>query len=260
MIQTQPEISLRKGHFVVKLADDYKDIQNALKLRYEIFNIELKEGLRASHLTGMDTDIYDHYCEHLLVVDIESDKVVGTYRMMPGSSAGNNMGFYSENEFDLSAIKKLSGEKLELGRSCVHKDYRNGNVISLLWAGIARFIELHNVRHVFGCASLHTPDPLEISTAYSYLNSFHRAGPEYTVYPFNRAKGVELSEVADQRTAFTKLPPLIKAYIRTGALLCGEPAVDHIFGTTDLFLLLQTENIMQRYRGRFFQELTGPVC
>jgi putative hemolysin len=252
---------LRKGHFVVKLADDYREVEDALRLRYEIFNLELNEGLMSSHLTGKDEDIYDHFCEHLLVIDLEDhDKVVGTYRLMLGSSAENSSGFYSESEFDLTAIKSLTGEKLELGRSCVDRGYRNGNVISLLWAGIARFIELHNVRHVFGCGSIHTPDPIETGIIYSYLNSFHRADPAYTVYPFNRSDDIIPIGIIDRKSAFAKLPALIKGYIRAGALLCGEPAVDNVFGTVDLFLLLQTENIMQRYKGRFFQELKEPAC
>ncbi len=258
--EQRTSLMIRNGHFIIKLVEYHEELENALRLRFDVFNRELNEGLRASYATGMDRDIYDDFCDHLIVVDARCNRVVGTYRLLLGIVAEHNIGYYSENEFNMPAIRNLGGEKLELGRSCVHKDYRNANVISLLWAGIARYIELYNVRHLFGCGSLHTGDQSEVSMVYSYMNFFHRAGSEYTVYPMKKLGGVRLSPIVDRKTAFEMLPPLIKGYLRLGALICGEPAYDDMFGTTDLFLLLETERLIARYRKRFFQEASGDLC
>ncbi len=251
---------MRNGHFIVKLAEYYEELEKALKLRFDIFNREMNEGLNSSYTTGMDMDSYDDYCDHLIVVDTRCDKVVGTYRLLLGFVAENNIGYYSESEFDMTAIRTIRGDKLELGRSCVHKDYRHAGVINLLWAGIARYIDIYGVRHLFGCGSLHTSDPDEVGMVYSYMNTFHRAGDEFTVYPVKKLGGLSLACIVDRKTAFDKLPPLIKGYLRLGALICGEPAYDEAFGTTDLFLLLETEKLIGRYKRRFFQESDETLC
>ncbi len=261
MYQTQEQsLMLRSGHFIVKLAEQYRELQDALRLRFDVFNKELNEGLDSSYVTGMDRDMYDDYCDHLIVIDSRHNRVVGTYRLLLSFVAEHNIGYYSEGEFDMSAIRKLRGRKLELGRSCVHKDYRTANVISLLWAGIARYTEMHGVSHLFGCGSLHTQDPLEVSMTYSYMNLYHRADAEYTVNPLRKLDGLRLLPLIDQKTAFEKLPPLMKGYLRLGALICGEPAYDDVFGTVDLFLLLKTERLLSRYKRHYFQESDGALC
>jgi putative hemolysin len=260
MHQAQQSLIVKSSHFIVKLAEYYWELEDALRLRFEVFNKELNEGLSSSCLTGMDRDIYDNFCDHLVAIDTRCNRVVGTYRLLLGFVAEHNIGYYSEGEFDMSAIRTLSGEKLELGRSCVHKDYRNANMISLLWAGIARYVEMYDVRHLFGCGSLHTADPEEVSMVYSYMNSFHRADAQHTVYPIKKLDAVCLSPITDREAAFKKLPPLIKGYMRLGALICGEPAYDDIFGTTDLFLLLETEKLVTRYKKRLFQDSTETLC
>lgn len=260
MYQKEQFFRMKSGHFIVKLAESYSEFEEALRLRFDVFNRELNEGLQWSYVTGMDRDVYDDFCDHLIVVDTQCNRIVGTYRLLLGFVAENNKGYYSEGEFDLSAIRSIRGEKLELGRSCVHKEYRNTNVLSLLWAGIARYIEMYRVQHLFGCGSLHTSDPSEVSMVYSYMNNFHRAEPCYTVHPMKKLSGVRLYAIADKAAAFEKMPSLIKGYLRVGALLCGEPAHDAAFGTTDLFLLLETERVISRYRKRFFQETSGIPC
>lgn len=261
MLKTAPRLELRKGPFVVKLAVTGEEREDAFRLRFDVFNIEQGKGLPASYLTSMDRDDHDDHCDHLVVTDEEQHgRVVGTYRLMLGSTADSGSGYYSEGEFDIAAIRGLPGEKLELGRSCVHQDYRNANIISLLWTGIARYIEMHDVRYVFGCASLNTADLTEINEVYSYLRTFHRADPLFIVCPFQRVNGIEPHSIVDRTAAFRKLPPLVKGYLRAGALICGEPAFDPEFGTTDLFLMLQTDRLINRYRGRFFSDLVEPQC
>ncbi|MGA9408567.1 MAG: GNAT family N-acetyltransferase, partial [Bacteroidota bacterium] len=109
--------------FEVKIAEYLDEVESALKLRFNVFNLELKEGLESSYETGFDSDVYDTFCDHLIVKNRHTDKVVGTYRLLRQEKAEKSFGFYSENEFDLTRIKRLPGQSLELGRSCVAKEY-----------------------------------------------------------------------------------------------------------------------------------------
>ncbi len=251
---------MTQGRFRVKLAENPKELEKALKLRFEVFNIELKKGLAISYINRTDVDEYDKYCDHLIVMDADLEKVVGTYRLMPGFVAEHNIGYYSESEFDINNIKRLEGAKLELGRSCVHKEYRNAQVISLLWAGIAKYVELYDIRYLFGCPSLYSPVPEDIDLVYSYLNRHHRAEALYTVYPRKKVEGLRTVCVEDRRAALRILPPLIKGYVTLGASLCGEPSVDPTFGTVDFFVFLKTDKILLRYRKRFFREPEEMLC
>lgn len=251
---------ISQGRFTVKLAVSRQDMEAAFRLRYDVFNTELREGLPESYSTGMDKDIYDEYCDHLIVIDDESGNVVGTYRMMPGTVAENSVGYYSETEFDLNSIRNLPGDKLELGRSCVHKNFRSASVISLLWRGIASYIDTYDINHLFGCASIHSSNPAEISVIYSYLNRFHRADGRFQVQPLRRLNDVRMLSFCDREQAFSAMPPLMKGYLRLGAQICGEPAYDSVFGTTDFLILLDTERLLQRYRRRFFPDNVEHVC
>lgn len=254
MYRTQEALSFRSGRFAVKIAEHHSELQDALRLRFEVFNEELKEGLASSFSSGLDWDEYDSYCDHLIVVDTDSGRVVGTYRLLPGFVAENNIGYYSEGEFELTLIKSLPGEKLELGRSCVHRDYRNTRVISLLWSGIARYVDLHNMRHLFGCASLHTSNPEEVCSVYSYLRAFHHAEHHLAVTPLKKPAGFSALHGIAKEEAFDKMPPLVKGYVRLGAKICGEPAYDEEFGTTDFFFILDVGELLSRYKKKYFSE------
>jgi putative hemolysin len=254
------DLKTEHGRFTVQLALTAGEIESALRLRYEVFNRELDEGLPGSYLTRMDKDPYDDYCDHLIVIDTCTTIVVGTYRLMPGIVAENSLGYYSESEFELSAIKQLPGEKLELGRSCVHRDYRNTAVVGLLWKGIAAYVERFNIRHLFGCASLHTTDPEEVNMIFTYLDLFHRADERFNVRPLIRPQDVETFQMYDRDLVFSMLPPLMKGYLRIGAQICGEPAYDPVFGTTDFFMLLDPGKLLDRYRKRFFGKAREQVC
>jgi putative hemolysin len=254
------EILSLQGRFVVKLATKREEIESVYRLRFKVFNQELREGLSESYITGMDQDAYDDYCDHLIVIDTESEMVVGTYRMLPGAVAENSIGYYSETEFDLASIRSLPGTKLELGRSCVHRNFRNASVIGLLWRGIASYVDKYDIRHLFGCASLHSSNPAEISVVYSYLHRFHRADGRYQVQPLRRLNDVQILPFSDREEAFSSMSPLMKGYLRLGAQICGEPAYDPVFGTTDFLVLLDTEKLLDRYQRRFFREEPQRVC
>ncbi|MDZ7263264.1 MAG: GNAT family N-acetyltransferase [candidate division KSB1 bacterium] len=254
-IQARSSLRLEFDNFLVKLAESAEELEAALRLRFEVFNLEMNEGLNTSWETGLDQDQYDEHADHLIVVDKRNqDKVVGTYRMLTKSRVIGNGGFYSEGEFDLTNLKKLPEEILEMGRSCVHKDYRASGVINLLWAGIAKFLDIIQAKYLFGCGSLHTHDVQEISEIYSYLKANHLAGEEFRVYPVAKCVVAGLRDdlpVYDRREVMKKMPPLLKGYFRIGASICGAPALDAEFGTTDFCILLPTAQINSRYQRHY---------
>lgn len=179
--QTQTALCLRAGSLEVKRATTLPELDAAMELRFAVFNLELQEGLRASYERGYDTDAYDAYCDHLIVKDVALDQVVGTYRLLRHSRAARNIGFYSENEFDLSNLKRLLGELLELGRSCIAHTHRSLATINLLWSAIAQYAAAHGVSHMFGCASLHVAAVDQVQAIYSYLRQRHFAPEKYRV-------------------------------------------------------------------------------
>jgi L-ornithine Nalpha-acyltransferase len=237
----------------IKITTDPGEIAEAQKLRFQVFNLEMDKGLKASYATGLDVDEFDRYCEHLIVRDLESQAVIGTYRLLLGSQARKSIGFYSEREFDLAKIKKLDGEFLELGRTCARKDFRDRALIPLMWEAIAQYIKTHRVRFLFGCGSLYTMSLSEVSEVYSMLKRKFYAPEEYRVAPVAKCKFTGLADdvkIEDEQSLFLKLPSLIKAYLRIGALVCGPPALDEEFGTADFFLLLDFNTMSSDYLRR----------
>jgi L-ornithine Nalpha-acyltransferase len=240
--------------FEISISRSPEDIRAAQRLRFEVFNLELKKGLKSSYERGLDVDDFDPICDHLIVRECKSRRVVGTYRLMLGSTARKNFGFYSEREFNLERIKRLDGELLELGRSCAHKDYRDRSLIHLMWQTIAEYVKNHRVRYLFGCASFPTVDPREVSQAISLVKQKYYAPEVFRVEPLPelRIEGLdENPDIHDADGLFARLPSLIKGYLRIGAKLCGPPALDLEFGTTDLFLLLDIFQISGDYLKRF---------
>ncbi len=242
------------SEFEIKITKDRGELREAQKLRFEVFNLEMKKGLESSYKRGLDADDYDPLCDHLIVRDLNNRKVVGTYRLLLGSEARKHFGFYSEGEFDLANIKKLNGELLELGRSCAHKHYRDRALISSMWDAIVDYAKTHKVRYLFGCASLLTTQPREVSEFFSYLKKSYYAPERFRVHPIPEKSFPNLVEnvkIRDGQSVFLRLPSLIKGYLRIGTLLCGPPALDLDFGTTDLFLLLDLNQMSNEYRRRF---------
>lgn len=241
-------------YFEVTIAEYLYEVESALKLRFRVFNLEMKKGLESSYETGFDSDVYDTFCDHLIVKDRQLDKVVGTYRLLRQEKAERTFGFSSENEFDLSRIKKLRGQSLELGRACVAKDYRSLPVANLLWVGIARYIEIYNISALFGCANFHSSDVEEIARAFAYLQKYYFAPEDCRVFPAQRsAMSLESTpcDIGNERSIFQKFSPLLKGYLRLGGVICGEPAFDRQFGTTDFFTLVETEKIVQKYKSHY---------
>lgn len=232
----------------VKLAETPEEILAAQRLRYRVFVEEMGARLELER-PGVEADRFDPYCDHLIVRDLNTDQVVGGYRILTDTNARRAGGFYSQSEFDLTRILALPGRLLEVGRTCVHPDYRNGTVIALLWQGLARYMLTHRFDYLMGCASV----PLrsgtdEIGLIYQRLAKSHLAPEEYRVYPRIPLPRINLTGVSPT----ADIPPLVKAYVRAGARICGDPAWDPHFNVADLFVLLRACDIDARYARHFF--------
>jgi putative hemolysin len=241
--------------FLIKIAKDSKEVEDAQRLRYEVFNLELKKGLASGNKSGLDHDEYDPFCDHVLIVDKNKNLTVGTYRLLLRSHLGGSGRFYSENEFDLRNIRKLEGEILEMGRSCVHKDYRSNAILFLLWQRILSYVEDHRVRYIIGCPSFMTMDPAEVSRAYTLLKKSYLAPEEFRVAPEGKRRVPGLNDHVSldgrEKKIFFRLPMLIRSYLKIGAWVCGEPACDPDFGCVDFFMLLEVARISDAYLRRF---------
>lgn len=245
------------NEFKIKLAETEKELDELFRLRYEVFNVEMGEGLSSSEATGKDIDEYDKYCGHLIVVDTENNnKIVGTYRLLDKTSAKNGIGFYSETEFDISRLKELDEDFIEIGRSCVHKDYRSKNIMKYLWAGLAKILELTKAKFLFGCGSIHSENIDDISKVFRYFKEKHYAEEKHRCSPKkeNVLEGLNPEiNIDNAKQVFKLIPPILKGYIRLSAVCCGEPAWDHEFGCADLLLMLDTNKITKKYANHFFR-------
>ncbi len=255
MFYTIPASALRiMSDFQIKITREKGDVVAAQRLRFEVFPPEMRKGMRSSCQQGLDADDYDPLCEHLIVRESKDGRVIGTYRLLLGSEARKHAGFFSEREFNLENIKKLRDELLEMGRSCVHRDYRDGMVIDAMWQTIADYVRSHQIRYLFGCARLHTTDHREVSEFFALLRKRHYAPEELRVHPLPEKSFAGLDEkieIQDPRTLFRALPSLIKGYLRVGAVVCGPPALDLDIGTAYFFLLLDVNKMSRGYRRRY---------
>ena len=246
----------------VKITTDPKEIREAQRLRFEVFNLEMNKGLEASYASGLDGDEFDPICDHLIVRDLKSQEVVGTYRLLLGSQAERNLGFYSEHEFNLQNIKKLGGELLELGRSCARKDFRDKALIPLMWDAIAQYVKKHRVRYLFGCGSVYTTEASEAMAYFSMLKRKYYSPDTFRVHPMSDFQCEAIAEnlkAAEHAALFLKLPSLIKGYLRLGAVVCGPPALDREFGTADFLVLLDMHQLRKEYLCRV-GHLASSMC
>jgi putative hemolysin len=234
---------------VVRLARSAEEVRRAQRLRFEVFNLELNEGLVESHFTGLDVDLFDSVCDHLIIEHVATDEIVGTYRLQTGVHAAANIGYYSEREFDFTPYESLRGEMIELGRACVHAEHRNFNLLHLLWRGIARYACKRNARFLIGCSSLTSQDPMEGVGMYEQLRGKHLAGPKWRTVP-HAAFRVDVDLVS---ASCMPPPKLIRAYLSIGAKICGPPALDREFGTIDFLTLLDLDALPAIVRAHFLR-------
>lgn len=234
------------GGLVLGLARTNEELEAIQRMRYKIFTEEMGVVFPDA-LDGVDSDRFDPWCEHIMVKEVDTDRVVGTYRLLTPANAVKAGGYYSESEFDISSLDHLRGQIAEVGRSCIHADYRGGSVIMLLWSGIAALMQQHGFRYVLGCASVSLRDD-GVTAAEVWRLARKRLG-KYTgpvVEPLHPYPVERLNSELPAR-----VPPLIKGYLQLGAAICGEPAWDPDFNAADFPILFDLENMDPRYRRHF---------
>ncbi|MER6691075.1 GNAT family N-acetyltransferase [Streptomyces minutiscleroticus] len=232
--------------YTLSLARDEADVRAAQRLRHDVFAGEMG-ALLATPEPGHDIDSFDAYCDHLLVRDTTTDQVVGTYRLLPPERAAVAGRLYAEDEFDLAPIDALRPGLVEVGRSCVHPDHRDGAVVGLIWAGIARYMTDRGHEWLAGCCSIPLADGGALAAgAWDRVRRGHLAPEEYRVRPL-------LPWIPDgvARPERAELPALLRGYLRLGAYVCSPPAHDPDFGVADLFVLLSMRRVDARYLRHF---------
>lgn len=234
------------AHYRLRRAECDADVRAAQTLRFLVFNIELNEGLEKSFATLRDEDAFDAVCEHLLVEDTRTGEVVGTYRLQTGRKARENLGFYSEQEFDFTPFRPIQDQLVELGRACVHIDHRGLAVLGLLWRGIIEFAQANGARYLIGCSSLTSQDEGVGSAAYRELARDHLAPAEFQTRPLPQL-ACALNDASELRP---KLPKLLRAYLSLGAKICGPPAIDREFKTIDFLTLIDLEDVREQAKAR----------
>ena len=239
--------SSAKRGLTIALATSSTDIEAAQRLRYRVFVGEM--GARITGRTpGRDEDIFDPWCEHLVVRDTDADRIVGTYRILTADRAKRIGAFYSEGHFDLTRLARLKPGMAEIGRACIHPDYRTGATIMLLWQGIARFMRERGVDYLIGCASVAMDDGgANAVSVYEHAAARHLAPIEHRVRPRNPLMPPGVARALLARAAAPILPPLLKGYLRVGAWIGGEPGWDPEFNTADLFLFMPIARVEARY-------------
>ena len=274
VIPAKPRIHAEVGRYRLRMAQTPEDRDAACRLRFKVFNIELGEGLESSYQTGLDTDHFDVFCEHLLVEDkLESDpakRIIGTYRMQSGTTAARNLGYYSEREFSFAPYEPLRPNVLELGRASIDREHRTPEVLTLLWRGIAQYATDMGLRYLIGCSSLNSKDPAEGWQLYRQLENY-RVPPEFATEPTTAyACPTEQGGAHTQQSPCTddpgqnappteqvKVPKLLKTYLAIGARIGGPPAWDREFGTIDFLTLLDLRLVSHAARNRFLAPLTS---
>jgi putative hemolysin len=229
------------SRYSLLLTTDPDDVLAAQRLRHRVFAAEL--GAVQLGPPGIDEDRFDEFCDHLVVREDATGEIVGTYRMLPPERAAAAGGLYLQGEFDIDALARLRPSLVEVGRSCVHPDHRDGSVINLVWAGIAGYLLLTGHRWLAGCAGVRLDDGGTVAaTVYDRVLARHLAPPEYRVRPLRM-----WDPTGVPRRLRAQPPPLLRGYLRLGAWICGAPAHDPNFGCADFPILLGLDHADQRY-------------
>ncbi len=246
-----------KPDFEIRLAENADDIRRAQALRYDVFVRELgATGPMVDHAAGLERDDFDAFFDHLLLIDRARPgaPVVGVYRVMRDDQAARAGGFYSEGEYDLTLLRQSGRKLLELGRSCVHRDYRGGTGMRRLWQGLADYVLEHQIEILFGVASFHGTDLARLREPLAYLHHAHLAPPELRVRVLEQYyQPIDLltPDQIDTRAALNAVPPLIKAYLRLGGFVGDGAFIDRDFNTTDVCLIMDTEAMSTRHKEKY---------
>ena len=249
--------NINYSHFSIRIINNSHQLMRKVKL------LRQKSFFEQSNGNKIDSDEFDELCDHLVVVDksVSDDFVVGTYRLLLKPKLKKQQKFYSQSEFNISNLLNSNNKNstlLEAGRSCVHKNYRDGRIIKLLWRGLATYIVNNQVDLIFGCASFPSCDYKLFRDQLSYLHHFHRPPKFLDTSPLENLKAnfkIIKKEALNSAEEFRKLPPLIKAYIRAGSWIGSGAIVDSKFNTTDVLIILNSKKILKRYAKLSFNNL-----
>jgi putative hemolysin len=235
-----PDLDLRQGRYRVRFARSSDDLDRVLRLRFEVFNRELGEGLAESWRTGRDREDLDAVCHHLMVEDAASGALAGTYRLQTSAMARAALGFYAAREFELDELPAfVRANAVELGRACIARASRNGRVLLALWRGIAEYLRWNGQRFLFGCCSLASQTPAAGWALHGELARRGALHPQVALEAlpdFACARAGATPASAELATA-----PLLEMYLRVGAQVASGPALDRGFGTIDFLVLLDID-------------------
>jgi putative hemolysin len=247
-----PELAVEQGRYRARFATTPEELDAILRLRFEVFNLELGEGLEQSFTTERDVDRFDAVCHHLLVEEKASSRVIGTYRMQTLDMAGSVDGFYSAGEFRLEDLPpEVTVDAVELGRACIARDHRSRTVLFLLWRGLACYLASRAKRYAFGCCSLSSQNPVAGAKLYEQLERDGCVHRDLRVDPHADLRCV--ASVEEVRSADpVDLPQLFGTYLRYGAKVLGPPAIDRDFKTIDYFVIVDVESLDARTYRLFF--------
>lgn len=238
--------------FTIKLAETDDELRAAQRLRYDVFVRELGGGGEmVDHAEGLEMDRFDPFFDHMLARDDTTGEVIGVYRLLPGDRVANLGRFYSEDEYDLTVLKDSGRKLLELGRSCLHPDYRGGTAMYHLWNGLARYVTEREIEVLFGVASFHGTNVQDLAQPLSMLHHNHLAPPDLRVRAqpdVFQSMNLMSPQELDRRSAMVQIPALIKAYLRLGGFVGDGAFIDHAFNTTDVCLILDTARMNDRQR------------
>ena len=224
-----------------------KDILRAQRLRFQVFSEAYGASFDAP--AGIDRDRFDKHCLHLVVVDNRSGELVGYTRVLPKHRVVRTGGFYSESEFDLSMLTKLNGRIAEIGRTCIHADYRNGAVITVMWSCLAQYMVEARIDYLIGCASVAFSEGYDVGAIVGRIRALHLSPEHLRAQPNLPLEALSTEDVAGK----VAMPPLLKAYLRMGAKVCGEPCWDPEFNCLDFFILMARDEMPKRYVQHFLQ-------
>ena len=240
--------AMREGAYVVRFAADEADLERVLRLRFEVFNRELDEGLAESWHTGLDRDRFDETCHHLMILEAATDTVVGTYRLQTAEQARAGAGLYCAGEFDLAPLEPIVAKGVELGRACIAREHRHGSALFALWRGLSAYIAWSRKRYLFGCCSLTSQDPREGLALTRWLE---REGHYHARYRVPALPALACEATCGQEPA-VELPQLFGTYLRYGAKVVSTPALDREFKTIDWLVVLDARALPLRLWRLFF--------
>lgn len=243
------ELLIETPNYVLKTAKSSRELVEVFDLRYRCFLEENADDNASSD--GLDVDEFDHICDHMIIECRKTNNIIGTYRLI--SSERSDV-FYSQGEFNLDKFLKVPGKKLELGRACIDIHHRNGNVIDLLWKGLATYIKKTDSQFLFGCSSIHTTNKKLAWKIYDYMSHMEYLDNTKEVAPIGKFKFEREESNFDLMEMKSYIPSLLRSYISAGAKIMAAPALDEDFHCVDYLTVLDMQNISRLYQKRYFQK------